>query len=546
MNCRTRSFYTRCTCNIGIAVMAGCLTAVPLFANTFGQNTSTKQFQKTLTLGQAQTVSLTNKFGDVRIHGENGRDVKISATIRVQAHSQSEADRYAEQVRIDVSQDSSGVKIQTVYPSDDSKFVVLRIGGPSYAVDYDIAVPTDAKLWTKNSFGNVEVQGVQGWAELENSHGQLKFRDGGSTKLTNSFGEVQANGAGGNVTITNNNGAVTVSSVKGTLDVKDRFASITVSNVSGAVTISGGNGPVELTDGGAAKINNSFGAVSVRNVHGDLVVNNNNGAIDVDTITGGAQLNGSFGAISFANVSGYVRSTSSNGRVSGRKTGSEVYVKTTFGEVALEEIGGGVEVEDSNGGINVKEIKGKASFNTSFGSIDASGLQKGVRATTGNGRITLNDVGGDTYAKTSFGSVDIHRVNGNLTIENSNGPVTASGVRGDASARTSFGSVTLDEIAGSITVDNQNGTVTVSAARNSPGCKNVSLKTSFAPMQVRLPADAGYDVNARTSFGHISSDLPVTATGTLGGDSLNGKIGNGGCTLSLTNSNGNIEILKSK
>ncbi|MGB9510288.1 MAG: DUF4097 family beta strand repeat-containing protein, partial [Candidatus Acidiferrum sp.] len=129
-------------------------------------------------------------------------------------------------------------------------------------------------------------------------------------------------------------------------------------------------------------------------------------------------------------------------------------------------------------------------------------------------------------------------------IENSNGPVSASGVRGDASAKTSFGSVTLEEIVGSITVDNQNGTVTVSATRSSSGCKNVSLKTSFAPMQVRLPAGAGYDVNARTSFGHISSDLPVTATGTLGGDSLNGKIGNGGCTLSLTNSNGNIEIAK--
>jgi hypothetical protein len=142
--------------------------------------------------------------------------------------------------------------------------------------------------------------------------------------------------------------------------------------------------------------------------------------------------------------------------------------------------------------------------------------------------------------------VDIHRVNGNLTIENSNGPVSAGGVKGDASARTSFGSVTLDDVGGSITVDNQNGTVTVSVARGSSGCKNVSLKTSFAPMQVRLAPDANYDVNARTSFGHISSDLPVTATGTIGGDSLNGKIGNGGCALSLTNSNGNIEIAKSR
>jgi hypothetical protein len=167
-----------------------------------------------------------------------------------------------------------------------------------------------------------------------------------------------------------------------------------------------------------------------------------------------------------------------------------------------------------------------------------------VRATTGNGRISLRDVGGDAYAKTSFGSVNVERVNGSLIIENSNGSVSANAVKGDASAKTSFGAVTLDDIGGSISVDNQNGTVQVSSARSAAACKNITLKTSFSPMQVRLPEDAGYQVNAKTSFGHITSELPVTATGVLSGDALNGKIGNGSCTLSLTNSNGNIEILK--
>jgi hypothetical protein len=53
-------------------------------------------------------------------------------------------------------------------------------------------------------------------------------------------------------------------------------------------------------------------------------------------------------------------------------------------------------------------------------------------------------------------------------------------------------------------------------------------------------------VNAHTSFGHINTELPVTATGTMGGDSLNGTIGNGACTLDLTNSNGNIEISRAQ
>jgi hypothetical protein len=93
-------------------------------------------------------------------------------------------------------------------------------------------------------------------------------------------------------------------------------------------------------------------------------------------------------------------------------------------------------------------------------------------------------------------------------------------------------------------VDNQNGTVVLSSPRTAAACKNITAKTSFAPMQIRIPEGAGYNVTARTSFGHISTELPITSSGQMGRDSLSGKIGNGGCTLALTNSNGNIEILK--
>jgi hypothetical protein len=129
-------------------------------------------------------------------------------------------------------------------------------------------------------------------------------------------------------------------------------------------------------------------------------------------------------------------------------------------------------------------------------------------------------------------------------VENSNGPVVASSISGDATAKMSFGSVTLDDVAGVITVDNQNGAVILSEARTSPGCKGITAKTSFAPIQLRIGEGSNYSVSARTSFGRINSELPITTTGQLGGDWLNGKIGNGGCTMSLTNSNGNIEILK--
>jgi len=54
-------------------------------AATPGQQQVTRDFQKTLSLPSGQSFRIENKFGEIRIHGESSREVKISATIRTQA-----------------------------------------------------------------------------------------------------------------------------------------------------------------------------------------------------------------------------------------------------------------------------------------------------------------------------------------------------------------------------------------------------------------------------------------------------------------------------
>jgi hypothetical protein len=148
-------------------------------------------------------------------------------------------------------------------------------------------------------------------------------------------------------------------------------------------------------------------------------------------------------------------------------------------------------------------------------------------------------------AKTSFGSVEVKNIKGNFTAQDTNGAVTASAISGDAGVDTSFGGVSLNGVGGKIRVDNQNGAIEATASESS-SCKDISLKTSFSHVIVRLPPNGGYKVSAHTSFGKISTDLPITATGTMGSDVLNGTIGNGACTLDLANTNGSIEIAKSR
>jgi hypothetical protein len=528
-------------CAAGLLV----IPASSVHAATPGQEQVTRDFHKTLSLGVGKSFRIENKFGEIRIHGESSRELRISATIHAQADSHEQAQSFVDKVQIDVQETPQGVEVHTNYPQDNSDWLGRRHA--SYSVDYDIAMPADASLVVKNSFGNVNAAGVRSKSEFDNSHGSLNVRDTGVARLSNSFGSIELTGATGDVSVTDNNGAVQVSAVKGSLEVRNRFGSITVHDIQGGANIVGGNGAVSVSDAGSANITESFGGVEARNIRGDLTVHDSNGNIDVSNVGGGADITDSFGNVTFSEIKGRVNCTTSNGRVyASSLSGSAVTIRDSFGNLELSNIAGALNAETSNGKITLRSARGTVELKSSFGAIEASDLSKGIRAITGNGSITLTDVGGETFAKTSSGSVAAERINGNLIVENSNGSVTAREVKGDASVTTSFAGVTLESVGGKITVNDQNGSISVAAARPASGCREIALKTSFSSIRVRIPEGVGYNVTAHTSFGRISSDLPVSATGSFAPDSLNGKIGSGGCQLQLTNANGSIEITKAQ
>jgi DUF4097 and DUF4098 domain-containing protein YvlB len=167
-------------------------------------------------------------------------------------------------------------------------------------------------------------------------------------------------------------------------------------------------------------------------------------------------------------------------------------------------------------------------------------VQGAVRVQSNNSAVVVRQVRGDAILKTSFGMVEATDVGGAVTIDNSNGGVKATGAKG-AQVATSFGAVMLDGISGPIQVQDQNGAVEASSVAGT--CQPIAVRTSFSTIRVYL-AQANYRVTARTSFGKIRTDLPVTVSGITSNDELNGVIGAGACELRLTDNNGAIEILK--
>ena len=109
-----------------------------------------------------------------------------------------------------------------------------------------------------------------------------------------------------------------------------------------------------------------------------------------------------------------------------------------------------------------------------------------------------------------------------LELETSNCRITLSDIDGSVSAKTSNGAITF---AGSLEPESQN-----------------SLRTSNGDVDVTLVHTPGVKLDAETSHGKISSELPITITGRSNDDQLTGDIGDGSSSLTIRTRNGDITI----
>jgi hypothetical protein len=495
---------------VAIAVItAACVSLQSaVLANEAAREEVTRSFDRTVTVSGTPTVLVEHRMGDLRVRAHTRNEVRIQATIHVSADSRSEASALADRIQIDVQESLGTISLTTRYPDLLIREAQRRGRNRdlSFSVDYDLLLPERLPVNLRNRFGDVNVSGLKG---------------GGS--------------------IVNASGRVTAADSSGRYSIENRFGNVEAMRLSGDLIIRGANGPVSANNiTGLVSISNTFGNVNAASIHGDATIVNANGSVEASGITGRADLLTTFGTVEFRDV-GVVTASSANGSVTGSNVNGPANVNATFGTVTLRNVAKDVRVINANGAITLQDVRGGAELSTRFGRVDALGVKGGLRVSAANGPVKVSDVDGPVYLKTSFGPIEAERVRGALTAENASGAVSATGVGGSAKISTSFGPVVLKEVDGRLDVTNRSGSVEAWPTVSPGTCHDVLLTTSFSPMVVHLP-DTGYAVAARTTFGSIHADMPITASGTIGRDMVSGTIGRGGCALQLNNASGDIRI----
>lgn len=154
------------------------------------------------------------------------------------------------------------------------------------------------------------------------------------------------------------------------------------------------------------------------------------------------------------------------------------------------------------------------------GSQIIEGVKGPVDAAADSGSIEINTIGGDVIARADSGSLRLRAINGRADAKADSGSIHAIGIAGAVEAGTDSGAIEVEQTAaGPIRIRSDSGSVTL-----------------------RLPPNAGYNVNASSDSGRVVSDIEMTVRGSLSRNHLQGALRGGGNTLTVTTDSGSIHI----
>jgi DUF4097 and DUF4098 domain-containing protein YvlB len=161
-----------------------------------------------------------------------------------------------------------------------------------------------------------------------------------------------------------------------------------------------------------------------------------------------------------------------------------------------------------------------------------------ISVRTGGGNVDLSDTVGSAVLKTSGGDISAKNLDGKVELRTSGGGIHAETIRGDVDAVTSGGDIRLLRVDGRIKGNTSGGSVRCSLVGAN---REISARTSGGDIELILPRATTGDLEATTSGGGITSDLPVLAA-VRKDDRLEGSLNGGGAAIRAHTSGGSISL----
>ncbi len=195
---------------------------------------------------------------------------------------------------------------------------------------------------------------------------------------------------------------------------------------------------------------------------------------------------------------------------------------------------------------------------TGSGDVDCAGVNGPLSATSGSGNVIINEVSGSVNARTGSGNVRVSATGGGLKAETGSGNVDVSNVTGAAEASAGSGNVSLSGVTGAIRANTGSGDVHIQRATQevsaqtgsgsidvdgAPKAARWNITTGSGDVHIRLPQGTGFELDATTASGRISTTHQVNwQEQSPRKNHMRGVAGGGETRLVVRTASGNVRV----
>jgi hypothetical protein len=203
-----------------------------------------------------------------------------------------------------------------------------------------------------------------------------------------------------------------------------------------------------------------------------------------------------------------------------------------------------INARSVSGDVTLENIGGKAAAETKSGDVTVMGARNGAKAETVSGDVYVVDIDNGAYCKTASGNIKAKNVTGNADLNCVSGDVTADIIKGDVEADTVSGNVKLLNISGANVVKGKTMSGSAIYLGEISQSGRYSLNAHSGRVEMTIPSNSAFDLNASSFSGSIKTDFKVVMSGTLSKKKISGSVNGGGADVNLKTFSGSVHLKK--
>jgi len=186
----------------------------------------------------------------------------------------------------------------------------------------------------------------------------------------------------------------------------------------------------------------------------------------------------------------------------------------------------GAKIRCVSGNVSVENIGGPLEGDVTSGNLVVVKAGKGVDFKTISGTTELHDIVGDVNLKVVSGNLTVEKIMGSFEAESTSGNIKVREISGTKSFRAKV-------LSGNITYEGQ----IIKDGK-------YDMEAMSGGIELRIPADSAFDLEAEAFSGHIETDFAVTMSGRISKNDLRGVVNGGGASVHLKTFSGSVRIFK--